>query len=108
MSIRHLPSIIAVAAALASPLAFADRDGFRPSTAEAGSEYVGDRGTPSRDQGVARRDAGPRVSERSANLPEGAPRAGFTSSREQVRQPIRQRDQGFDFGTESGWMYQDR
>lgn len=111
-------SIIAAAAGFASPLAFADQDGFRTLRNDAGTEFVGQRSTVTRDQvkaelEAARRDGSLRLIQRSASLPDSIPRAGFVSNRDEARQAMRLREQpastGWRYvGGEVGWVYEGR
>ncbi|RQP21790.1 DUF4148 domain-containing protein [Piscinibacter terrae] len=113
-----LLSIICAATGLASPLVFADQDGFRTLRNDAGAEFVGQSSTLTREQvkaelEAARRDGSLRLIQRSASLPDNAPRAGFVSSRDETRQAMRLREQpattGWRYvGGEAGWVYEGR
>ncbi|MBW8832563.1 MAG: DUF4148 domain-containing protein [Burkholderiales bacterium] len=112
-------SIFTVAATLATPLVFADQEGFRTLSNEAGTDVVGQRSTVTRDDvkaelEAARHDGSLRQSERNASLLEdNVPRAGFVSSEEEKRQAMRLRQQpepsGWRYiGGEAGWVYEGR
>lgn len=93
-------AIVAAVAGLASPLVFADQDGFQSVSNEAGAVYVGKAGTLTRDQvrqelADARRDGSPRT-------------AGFVSSSDDVRRAklLRERSDGWRYiGGEPGWVF---
>ena len=94
MSNRLTPIIVA-AAALASPLVMANQDGFKNTGNEAGTEFVGTKSSLSREE--VRRDL------------TAAPRAGFTSTREEALQAQRAREAtqstGWRYvGGEAGWV----
>lgn len=112
---KYALSLVALAAATATPMALADQDGFRTTNNEAGSEFVAPAGTLTRDQvrrdlDAARRDGTLRLFQRSSIYPPEGSRAGFVSSREEASQATRLRDaaasSGWVYvGGEAGWVY---
>ena len=120
MANRTLAVLSFLTAALASPLTFADNDGFRALNNEAGSQFVGQTGsTMTRDdvkRGLQplRRDGSWRLTEASVVPMASTPRAGFMTSREEVRQAAALRGQAAsstgwrDIGGEGGWVFEGR
>lgn len=117
MANRTLPFLGVLTLALASPLSFADGDGFRSLNGEAGSEFIGNSGMlpreeVKRDQATHRND--PRLTEASPALLDSPVHAGFSSSRQEVRQAAAIRDRGAvstgwrNIGGEVGWVYEGR
>lgn len=98
MSNRLTPILVA-AAALASPFAMANQDGFKSTGNEAGSEFVGSQGATSRDE--VKRELS------------DTPRAAFASSREErvlaQRTQEATRSTGWRYvGGEVGWVFDGR
>ena len=116
MSSRTLSFGIAIATALAAPLAAANSDGFKWIGGEAGYVYEPTPSTVTRaevkaDLEAARRDGTLRMSQgQRSYVPDQAPRAAFASTREQAKQAAQLGQQrpndGWNFiGGEAGWIY---
>jgi len=116
MANRTLTCLSFLTVALASPLSFANGDGFRNLNNEAGSEFIGNHGTLSREE-----VKGDRAVQRNESLPSDvssapfdSPRAGFAQSREEARQAEAIRDRAAmsngwrNIGGEAGWVYEGR
>ncbi|MBW8831128.1 MAG: hypothetical protein JF606_17225 [Burkholderiales bacterium] len=117
MANRTLTCLSFLTVALASPLSFAEGDGFRNLNNEAGTEFIGNSGMLSReevklDRAAHRSDS--RVSEASPAPLDSSVRAGFAQSREEVRQAAAIRDRAAmssgwrNIGGEAGWVFEGR
>jgi hypothetical protein len=101
----------------ASSVALADGDGFRALDNEAGTEFVGTVGSMSREEvrqdlDDARHDGWQRLTEASPSATPSALRAGFASTREEVRQAAALHEEALpsngwrDLGGEAGWTFE--
>jgi len=108
---------VAALACGASPMALAEGDGFRAVDNEAGTEFVGTLGSMSREEvrqdlEDARHDGWQRLTEASPSPAPSVLRAGFTSTREEVRRAAALHEEAApsngwrDLGGEAGWTFE--
>ncbi|CAG0932885.1 hypothetical protein RHDC3_02362 [Rhodocyclaceae bacterium] len=116
MSSRTISVAIAIATALAAPLAAAGSGGFKWIGGEAGYVYeptpsIVTRSEVKADLEAARRDGTLRMSRgQRSYVPDQAPRAAFATTREQAKQAAQVGEQrpndGWNFiGGEAGWIH---